>query len=846
MTLTDAGTNWYDLRLSEGALVPGKFGNALSLAAEKKAAAVFASHALDPVGPPEKLLSTLAGQDWTLEFWLKIDALPLADAVIIRIGPGEVPDFQLDLAEGAKALTLCSTLANLFLSCPTDAEKLGDGCWHHLALTRCRENVRHYLDGVLQCEPGTLAVPASGDNARFKPGFVGIYYGSYRFKDRGGSEECTEINFQWGAVRGRSWSERWHGFIQASFSGQVSFSAESEAQVQLKIAGHRVIDTSQDLQSHGGSMQMVKGRMYPFVLEYSAEGIGNNYLRLFWTRLGADRELVPSTAFWHTDEDLKNAGIAYDPDNFALGLTGPGGKPFNVYLDELRVSDVVRYKDSFTPPDSFSRNYRRRGPTVPPKPAAATGPVPLFGEGSTPGVLPFGARKHLFIDDAILEEYENLKFTVNPPQDRQVVTFAASEAWEGEPGRVMGPRNVFEANGKIVLEYTNSHMWSRKGERNFNYVVFSHDGLYFVEKPKIGEVQWNGSANNNIVLGGPIQGNIFEDANPNIPPEERFKFTAYFMTRGIYLFVSPDGLHWRRNETIMLPFDCGGGVEAFWDDQHGRYVCYIRHEAMSTKAKAGPADPGGRAVAMAVTREVTKPWPFKKLQSPSRKDTLPMPASAGELPIPFYPTRAGQPYRTRATKYRWAPDTYLAFVWRIIGDDHTTRRTELAVSRDGLNWKNYGEPFYIPNGWEIDGGKVIEALSCNGLVRRGDEIWQYAHLRRRQADILCRLAQRLDGFVSLDAGEEPGWAVTRPLVVEGTRLELNVSAHRSVRVGMVNCDYSPIAGFRAEDCDPIRGDSVRRVVTWAGNSDLSRLPVEVVRLRFELEDVKLFAFELLN
>jgi len=50
-------------------------------------------------------------------------------------------------------------------------------------------------------------------------------------------------------------------------------------------------------------------------------------------------------------------------------------------------------------------------------------------------------------------------------------------------------------------------------------------------------------------------------------------------------------------------------------------------------------------------------------------------------------------------------------------------------------------------------------------------------------------------------------------------------------------------GFGPVECDPIRADSVRRVVTWAGRSDVSRLAGRPVRLRFEMQNAGIFAFQ---
>src|SRR5262249_61657776 len=110
----------------------------------------------------------------------------------------------------------------------------------------------------------------------------------------------------------------------------------------------------------------------------------------------------------------------------------------------------------------------------------------------------------------------------------------------------------------------------------------------------------------------------------------------------------------------------------------------------------------------------------------------------------------------------------------------------------------------------------------------------------------ARVKQRLDGFVSLDAVGEPGTATTRPLVFAGDRLVLNVAAQGAVRVGLLDEQGRAVPGFAASDCDPLQTDSTGATVTWHGRSDVRALAGKVVRVRFELREAKLFAFQFIN
>jgi hypothetical protein len=144
-------------------------------------------------------------------------------------------------------------------------------------------------------------------------------------------------------------------------------------------------------------------------------------------------------------------------------------------------------------------------------------------------------------------------------------------------------------------------------------------------------------------------------------------------------------------------------------------------------------------------------------------------------------------------------------------------------------------------------GSDEEVLSLYGLIRRGDEIWQYADYggahgggKRRS---YARLTQRLDGFVSLDAGAKSGWATTRPLTFKGHRLMLNVAARGSMRVAVLDRKGNELKGFGLADCDPVIGDATSYLVSWQKNTSVSSLAGKVIRLKFEMQDAKLYAFK---
>ena len=92
--------------------------------------------------------------------------------------------------------------------------------------------------------------------------------------------------------------------------------------------------------------------------------------------------------------------------------------------------------------------------------------------------------------------------------------------------------------------------------------------------------------------------------------------------------------------------------------------------------------------------------------------------------------------------------------------------------------------------------------------------------------------------------EHKGTLTTRPIVFLGDTIVVNANAKGgSLVVEALDVKGRVIEGFSAGDCTPITTDSVRHVVTWKGHKDCHLLQGRPIRLRFHLENAKLFSFE---
>jgi hypothetical protein len=113
-------------------------------------------------------------------------------------------------------------------------------------------------------------------------------------------------------------------------------------------------------------------------------------------------------------------------------------------------------------------------------------------------------------------------------------------------------------------------------------------------------------------------------------------------------------------------------------------------------------------------------------------------------------------------------------------------------------------------------------------------------------DIGNRKQLFLDGYLSADAGNGGGPFVTPPLVFSGNRLALNADtgARGLIEIGLepVESDQGAwmpaLTDFPADACDQIVGNSVRRVVRWNGNENVSSLAGKPVRMHVRMRNAK--------
>ena len=188
----------------------------------------------------------------------------------------------------------------------------------------------------------------------------------------------------------------------------------------------------------------------------------------------------------------------------------------------------------------------------------------------------------------------------------------------------------------------------------------------------------------------------------------------------------------------------------------------------------------------------------------------------------------------------------------------------LAGSRDGRHWYYLGDrrplvPVGPDDGWDAHYLRIAQRTTVAGPVIAQDEVRLYYHghyggipgckgltlgKETWQSALGLGVLDR-DRFVSLEAGDEPGEVITRPLVFSGAgTLCVNARADGggSVRAAVLEEDGTPVAGLGFADCAPLEGDSLRAPMSWAGGDSLRPLKDRYVRLAFRLERAGIYSF----
>ena len=192
----------------------------------------------------------------------------------------------------------------------------------------------------------------------------------------------------------------------------------------------------------------------------------------------------------------------------------------------------------------------------------------------------------------------------------------------------------------------------------------------------------------------------------------------------------------------------------------------------------------------------------------------------------------------------------------------------MAVSRDLVNWDRPSRTPLIAIG-RLDGWDASYHTCAATAIRFGDEIRLYyggsnythgspclyrSHFEdgaptgrgTRQTSSIGLVTWKLDRFVSADGPAEGGVLTTIPIRFSGKRLEINAATKPGGQITVQICDAAgkPLTDYPSSE--PFRGDDLRHIVHFRGQSDVSAFAGKPVVLQFRLNSAELYSFAFRN
>ena len=446
-------------------------------------------------------------------------------------------------------------------------------------------------------------------------------------------------------------------------------------------------------------------------------------------------------------------------------------------------------------------------------------------ERAMPGektVYAINEHRELFVDDFLLDgQSGNIERRLQHPVPQEIA-LKLDKPWEGETSAYFA---MVQDGTRVLMYYRGQTKPGTDGQ--VCCVAESNDGIHF-ERLNAGLYECEGSKENNIIWQGVAAHNFtpFLDANPAAAKDERFKAIAYsHHGKGLGVFGSPDGVHWR--ELLDHAAITDGAFDsqnlAFYDAQRGCYVDYHR------KGRNGVRD------VMTCTSADFRTW-------------------TSPVFLEYADPRQEHLYTNGILPYPRAPHIYLGMPARFVpGRTKIVGRKEPGVSdailmssRDGLHFDRWSEALIRPS-TEPEVWTDRNNYPAWGILETGPEelsvYWteHYRHPGMR----LRRGTLRKDGFVSLHSGGKAGEIVTRPLTFTGKGLHINYASDAVgwIRFELCEVDGTAIPGFSFYDSELLFGNELDHLVTWKQGSDVAALAGRPVRLRMRLENADVYSFQ---
>jgi hypothetical protein len=486
--------------------------------------------------------------------------------------------------------------------------------------------------------------------------------------------------------------------------------------------------------------------------------------------------------------------------------------------------------------------------------------------------------KHLFLDDFHIQRIDNLARKMHQPErfagsalirpeyrwENLTCQIRNTPVWDPEAGLY---KMIYAGKAEVLEQELEVDQTGNAPKTIAVCYATSEDGVNW-EKPFLGiydyrGLNWNGTrigTENNIIHVGD---SLFTVYDPNDDDQSRRFKGVIYRDGALHPTASPDHVHWQ--ELGYPPCPTADQSHFTYDAEIGVFIATVKHRG-----------PYGRSWYV-TTSDDFKNWSEQLLVF--HADQVDQENGFERLQRFFDDPAYLTPVYNRPEEWRTDVYNYPVFPYEglyigmpvmhhwsgkhppLYENVDSRKSVELTCSRDLINWERVANraPFQelapVEDGSNYDTGQI---QNSNGPIVRGDKLYfYYSGLRARSSTVaesmnrggldagaICMARLRIDGFVSLKGGIEPGSLVTEPMQIDARQLHVNIDAWRGqVRAEILeSSEDRALAGFSLNDCIPASVDHVDVVLRWQGHEDLSSLQGRTVRIRFSLLRGEIYAF----
>lgn len=454
-------------------------------------------------------------------------------------------------------------------------------------------------------------------------------------------------------------------------------------------------------------------------------------------------------------------------------------------------------------------------------------------------------KKILFLspDEVVLER---AFFSVCPPIDRQVI-MKAEMPWESR--FIAFYTTMIKVDDEYRLYYT------CRDTSGFGSLCLatSRDGIHF-ERPNLGLREYHGSRNNNMLNIDSLEGNVIY--SPNAPHEERFIYLAHTYPEGFYLHTSPDGIHWKKQDTVLLERFCDSqNIVIRNPEKQDEYLMYARGWS--------PCGENGSMMRTVVRIE----WPDIHTPLACSKHKMPykwshnLPPFSSEEEIVMSCDYSDHPrsdvYTNSVELYEGYYISFPSIYWHELSPEEGGKYANngdievmCSGSRDGHRFYRYDRTPYIRN--EI-GGRFASRMAFigpgilkeNGVLRQYGTIFRTRHGETPERDMcadgsIVAYDQRIDGFVCACFPSMGGRITTQPWEKQGDVLLINADCGVTGTLSFALSDACGriLPGFDFDDMTTLHVNSISYPLHWKGGC----VPTEdIIRVLINGKNARLFS-----